>query len=145
MYGVYLGGVTYNIVIAIIVFVIALAVEDLLYFDSKTYKGTVEALSGVASTLRSRGVKVREEPGAYRIGDPVEYVLSIAAGSQGSGEEVTIRGRARVAPWFLGAVLVIMALNAWMGLALAFLGYLYYRYMKSNLEEALRQHNLKAL
>jgi hypothetical protein len=130
-----LGSVGYNLVVAIIALVIALAFEDMLYFDTAAIEGGPEDLSRIAQALRARGLPVGEEPGRYVVRGPIEAQLSLLTTGEGS----TILKRMRVAPWFLAAVLIVIALNIAIGLALAFLGYLYYRNIRGALEHALSQ------
>jgi hypothetical protein len=130
-----LGSVGYNLVIAIIALVIALAFEEMLYFDTATIEGGPEEFSRITQALRARGLPVAEEPGRHTVRGPIEAQLSLVTTDQGS----VILKRMRVAPWFLAAVFIVIALNVVIGLALAFLGYLYYRNVRSALESTLAQ------
>jgi len=128
-----LSSVGLSLLVAVIAIVIALAFEDMLYFDSKLVRGGAQELSKASEALRARGLRVIQEPGGYLVRGPIEVQLTLL----GAGEESRILGRMRVAPWFLAAILVVMALNVAIGAALAFLGYLYYRNLRKALDHAL--------
>ncbi len=131
LYGIIYGNIAYNLIIAIAVIAIALYFKELLRFERKEFSITKEKASLLPTVLRSKGLRVVEEKSSVSIEGPLRTTFDLI--EEGESESLKVVQSSEIAPWFLSLVVIILALNAVLGLALGFLGYLYYRWTRGTL------------
>jgi hypothetical protein len=141
LYEAVFGNVVYNLVIAIVVIAVALYFRDLLKFEKHEYimKGESESLSNL---LRSKGLRVTEEAKRIFIEGPLRTIFEV---QERDDKTFKIVQSFEISPWFLSITLIIMAFNAILGLALGFLGYLYYRWSSRTIASAIRSERVEIL
>lgn len=132
LYGVIYGNIVYNLVVAIVVIAIALYFKDLLKFERREFLVNRDEASSLPRLLRSKGLRILEERNSIIVDGPLRTTFELVNEKEES-ENFRVIQSSEVAPWFLSIVIIILALNVALGLALGFLGYLYYRWVKNSM------------